>query len=286
MRIALFRVLGNDLPPRHQEGQTVQNLKYILENEATFDDVTKFFVLNRILDPEINEECARLIQEAGHQVYSIEFNPGVYGLHRTFEDKFGYITNNNGARNFCLEIGFDQQDFDVVLPFDGNCFFTVEGWAYFLNEVKNNYYSPYFIVPMARCHSYECLGGQPMVREMYRVGRMAKHEMTEPQIAFGKDHDLRFNPDRRYSEAPKVDLLWRLGIPGIWDYFYQEPGGLCQQALKNPSKFIERQPIYAGYVFRLPSGNSDAENDNAIRGAARQEGLRRIVDQADALVSA
>lgn len=285
MKIALFRVIGNELPPRHEAGQTVRNLKYLLDNEPNFDDVTKVFVLNRLLDPEIEAECAQLIKDAGHGLYVIDFNEQVYGLQKTFEDKFGYITNNNGARNFCLEIGFDQMDSDIVLPFDGNCFFTLEGWLHFITAVKNNFFSPYFIVPMARCKSYDDLTQQPMVREVYKVGAMQRQDLTEPQIAFGKDHDLRFNPDRRYSEGPKVDLLWRLGVPGIWDFWYNEPGGFREQAMQNPSQFIQRQPMYAGYVFRLPSGNAAAETDNIYRGSARKEGLMRLVERADGLVA-
>ena len=283
MQITMFRVVGNEIPPRHEVGQTIQNLKYQLDNEPEFEDCAKVWVLNRILDNDIQEHCMQLLE--GRVVFTLKFNPDTYAQQKSFNDKFGYLTNNNGARNFCIDLGFSSFKSDIVLPFDGNCFFTLEGWLHFRNTVMNNFYSPYFIVPMARCAEYEDTLEQPMVRELYTVGRMVKQDLTEPQIAFGKDHDLRFNPDRRYSEAPKVDLLWRLGVPGIHDYFYSEPGGLREQAMRNPSKFIERQPVYAGYVFRLPSGNTTAEKCNVVRGAARQEGLRRLVEKADSLVS-
>ena len=37
----LFRSIGNDLPPRHEVGQTYRNVKFILENEKDFPGLEK-----------------------------------------------------------------------------------------------------------------------------------------------------------------------------------------------------------------------------------------------------
>src|SRR6266511_1514394 len=49
--IHLYRILGNDLPPRHKSGQVIQNVGFILANEPTFPNTKKWWVLNRIIDP-------------------------------------------------------------------------------------------------------------------------------------------------------------------------------------------------------------------------------------------
>lgn len=35
--IGIYRIIGNDLPPRHKQGQTLANIRFILENEQNFD---------------------------------------------------------------------------------------------------------------------------------------------------------------------------------------------------------------------------------------------------------
>lgn len=83
--LVLYRILGNDLPPRHSPGQTLRNLRFLLQYESDFSllpplgphhhhhshaygsgsaakkmhtdtgglRVDKYFVLNRIADPEM-----------------------------------------------------------------------------------------------------------------------------------------------------------------------------------------------------------------------------------------
>lgn len=83
--LVLYRILGNDLPPRHSPGQTLRNLRFLLQHESDFSvlpplgphgvhhshlygsgtkakeahsqmgglRVDKYFVLNRISEPEM-----------------------------------------------------------------------------------------------------------------------------------------------------------------------------------------------------------------------------------------
>lgn len=83
--LVLYRILGNDLPPRHSPGQTLRNLRFLLQRESDFSTlphigphavhhahsygsgshakqahsdggglrVDKYFVLNRIAEPEM-----------------------------------------------------------------------------------------------------------------------------------------------------------------------------------------------------------------------------------------
>lgn len=280
MKIAYFRIIGNDLPPRHVKGQSLLNLTYQLDNEPEFDEIDKFWVINRILDSAERDRIISILTLRGKSFYEIDINPETYAKQTTFDQKVNYLTNVNGARNFCIDCGFNAK-YDVVLPFDGNCFFTLEGWLYARNSIASNFLSPYFIFPMARCKSYDDLAVQPQIKELYTMGNMKRHDLTEPQIGFGVDYDLKFNENFPYGKASKIELLWRLGIPGIWEFWYPKEQAAALQA---PSEYATRQPVYAGYVFRLPSGNVGAESNNVIRGEVRSEGLVNLVKEADSLL--
>lgn len=280
MRVRLYRILGNDLPPRHEPGQTIENLLYQLEHEHEFEDVEKVWVLNRIVDSLDYKELKLALTSAGKEFLDIPFDRVEYLKQDSFEDKAAYITNNNPARNACLEDGFSKRA-DIVLPFDGNCFFTDESWYYARNSIINNFLSPYFIFPMARCQSYDDLSGMPQVKEMYNLGKLKRHDLTEPQIGFGVDHDLRFDERLRYSLGPKAELLVRIGVPGIWSLNWVDP----KYRDRPNSRHQDRDPIYCGWVWRLPSGNFAAESDNTIRGRDRQQGISNIVKKADELIS-
>lgn len=278
MMCRLYRILGNDLPPRHYPGQTMENLRYQIENEHEFDDVEKVWVLNRLVDLQDHANLVSILEDAGMEYIVLPFVPNDYGKLTSFEDKAAYITNNNPARNACLEDGFSK-GVDIVLPFDGNCFFTDEAWFYARNSIVNNFLSPYFIFPMARCRSYDDLTGLPQVKEMYNFGKMMRHDLTEPQIGFGVDHDLRFDERLRYSLGPKAELLVRIGVGGPWTLgwvdskFRDRPNSIHQ----------ERDTIYCGWVWRLPSGVPEAETSNVYRGTTRRQGIQNIVEKADSL---
>lgn len=62
-QIVLYRIIGNDLPPRHKEGQTLSNLAFILKHEKSFPNTRKIFVLNRIVDPVNEAAIIRLLDE-------------------------------------------------------------------------------------------------------------------------------------------------------------------------------------------------------------------------------
>lgn len=76
--LILYRILGNDLPPRHVLGQTLRNLRFMLERESSFASaleplaasnlsgvkrVEKYYVLNRISSIETLNAIRALLME-------------------------------------------------------------------------------------------------------------------------------------------------------------------------------------------------------------------------------
>ncbi|KAI3644891.1 hypothetical protein MP228_011055 [Amoeboaphelidium protococcarum] len=58
----LYRIIGNDLPPRHDVNQSIKNLQFMLKHEELFPDTQKVFVLNRIVDQNIERQLIRILE--------------------------------------------------------------------------------------------------------------------------------------------------------------------------------------------------------------------------------
>jgi hypothetical protein len=305
----LYRIIGNDLPPRHTFGQSRKNLAFILEHEPDLPACEKRFVVNRIVDPEEERAVLRLLKEAGcgyvripfdredyrRKSWDIEGVPVEYApwterfaelsqaeqghaLMRLYRHKNNYVMNNNGARNAALRDGKTVAKW--VLPWDGNCFVTASAWNEIVGAVCAAPDLPYFIVPMARITDN--------ARLLEADFRPDANE--EPQILFRRDATIEFDPGYCYGRRSKVEMLWRLGVPGNWDTWPLEPWDLpCPPYAREAGAYGR-----AGWVARLSSGQAhleergdgpDLENGtNAAfidRGFARVEAIKRLLDDLD-----
>src|SRR5688500_4990500 len=73
-KILIYRILGNDLPPRHQQGQTLANLRFILQHEHLIRGVERRWILNRIWDRSVQEKLAKLLSDDGEDYQCIQFD--------------------------------------------------------------------------------------------------------------------------------------------------------------------------------------------------------------------
>lgn len=298
-RYALIRILGNDLPMRHDEEQTYNNLKFTLENEKEFDDCLKLWVLNRIVDQDKKQQLIDLLNRHGKRYLDLPFEPEEFAqLGYCFEDlprddykltthfkhtvervrlvadtailrrKNNYIINNNGARNVALDEGAKHADW--VFPWDGNCFVTEQAWQSITAALQQRADLQYHIVPMERL-----LDNQDALRPDH-----VPQPNEEPQIIFRKDATERFNEWLMYGLQPKVELLKRLGVPGVWDAW-----------TKTYPWHKERMPIqrgahtynysWAGWTARLFSGKQGQELDAEQRANMRRKGIISFISGHD-----
>ncbi len=296
----LYRIIGNDLPPRHRSGQSLTNLRFLLENEAALPGCEKRWVVNRIADPVQESALLDLLAAHGQAVIRLPFVAEEYAqigldlaclpapgflstrrfarlsakeknrlrgaIHRL---KNLYVMNNNGARNAALADGRPRAKW--VLPFDGNCYFTTAGWNALTTGVTTRPWLKYFAVPMTRLLDNRQLfdpAFTPVASE-------------EPQLLFRRDAAESFNPALPYGRRPKVELFWRLGIPGPWDYWTE-----CSwDQPRRPMSPEAYQFGLAGWVARLFSGAAHLEiharNSPEKRGLARQEGILAMLATLD-----
>jgi hypothetical protein len=296
-----YRIIGNDLPPRHRSGQTRRNLAFILSHEPELPGCEKRFVVNRIVDPVEEAAVLALLDDAGVPYIHIPFDPDAYRLvpwdvagvppdfapcslrfrrlsearqarvlMRLYRHKNNYVMNNNGARNAALREGRGLAKW--ILPWDGNCFVSADAWREITTAVRETPELPCFLVPMARVTDNALLldaGFRPVAEE-------------EPQILFRRDTGLEFDETFSYGRRPKVELLWRLGVPGIWDEWGIEPWDLPCPPYADAAGAYGR----AGWVARLFSGQAHMEGGatqaaSGHRVTARMRAIRGLLDELD-----
>ena len=293
----LWRIIGNDLVPRHRKGQSRDNVAFILDHEPELQDCTKHWLLNRIFDSDDQAAIVEILERHNQPYHCIPFDLSEYGKQpwdledlpdsafsvseasaklgpeqrieaRVRRLKNNYAINNNGARNAALSLGRSLAKW--VLPWDGNCFLTAEAWAAILEDVRKQPILPYFVVPMTRIEANH---------ELLQPG-FAPKLTEEPQIIFRKDAKEEFNECYYYGRRPKVELLWRLDVRGPWDRWTIEPGDLPKPELSAEAGHFTR----AGWVARLESGRSDLDTGRKnikTRGSARDQSIVTFLDGLD-----
>lgn len=278
MLFVLYRILGNDLPPRHKKGLTFKNLCWVLDREPSLRYCERRFLLNRIWDQVERDRIIARVKEAGLEYEEIPFVEEEYRSCGNVEEQALYLTNQNEARNYCINQGLRRAR--VVLPFDSGTCFREDGWGEFEFKLRVWYDEPYLIVPMWRMHSYgDFEGVQPRVEEVYwHRGKVCEMALTEPQIVLTKRADCLYMEGMAYGRCNKVDLLWKLGVQGMWDRWSP---GLKRAALKRKSRFCGKIKKVS-FICKLPSGNKDADISNEVRRRVREEGKEALVRQVNA----
>lgn len=288
--IGFYRIIGNDISGLHADDQTYNNLEFILKHESDFDGVDKIFILNRISDElklakyldllKLHQAKFLVIDFCATKYSAIKFDetskPNNYNIKTEWdkicyeisrrEEKNKYAINNNGARNFALEHG--KSRYTWVLPWDGNCFVNNE----IINALKNNItntQAKYLIVPMQRLTE----------NNLNKLNTFPQNALEEPQIAFRHDSKEVFNESYFYGYQPKVELLKRLRVPGMWDNW----NNIYPWRKSLPIKSKEaNQFIFSSAVYRLASGNYSTATLTKNRSHSRSYG---IIEYLDGLVS-
>jgi hypothetical protein len=300
-RFVLYRIIGNDLPPLHKVGQSRENVEFILRHEPKLADCAKRWVINRIADSEEEQAIVALLEryqqpylrlpfhgrDYFHTDWDFESFPFYgYSLSEEFiklrrelqmriafhayRHKNRYAMNNNGARNAALAEGRAMAKW--VLPWDGNCFLTASAWEEIRKGVAEAPHHKYFVVPMARITDNTSLLADSCDTEA----------IDEPQIVFRKDAGESFDPEYPYGRRSKVELFWRLGIPGPWDRWTADRWDPPFPRLSPEAGASER----VGWVARLASGASHLDGPTKSefknRGLARNAAVVRTLVRLDA----
>ena len=292
MNFVLYRILGNPLPPRHDSRNTLDNLRFVLDNEVDLPGCEKRWILNGIVDPELSEACRGMIEAAGQSCRTIAFDAEAYRM--AFLDASGLpplpagqalppmqsrlrqewiyrhkslaAINLNRARNLAIEDG--RADADWVLPLDGGTYFKTDDWHAFVEALRRAPDALYALIPMYRLEANE--GFREMDSSQYA---------KEPQIAFHRDAPDRFDERLRYGNRNKAELLVRLHAPGPWQQWRSASWEIGPPlAAAAPGRFVE-----AGKIYRLQTGaEGEVETKESVRHQARFRGVAAFTADIDA----
>ena len=291
--ITIARVIGNDLWPRHAEGQSTRNLEFILENEPNFPDSRKAFVINRMFDSARQQHAIDKVREHGHIPLVLPFVDEDYakkvgdlswlnahddaidgGPARSLDyreakkrlwasaEKIRYAININGARNAALEDGRKHGKWTVIL--DGSCFVSDLVFKQLQTDLCRDPVTPYVIIPMMRLQS----------NELALTQTPKPNRLEEPHIAFHRDSIETFDERYPYGLRDKTSLLARLGVPGAWLHWRSWEG--CPQDTSDcPERYHYKFANTS--VFRLSSGarggRLEAASSNHQRNQSRNEAI-------------
>ncbi|KAI9308429.1 hypothetical protein BJ944DRAFT_260227 [Cunninghamella echinulata] len=304
-QILLYRIIGNDLPPRHKEGQTLSNLQFILEHEPEFPNTRKIFLLNRISNAANEASIIRLLDRFNKEYVRIPFDEDVYSqldfrledftepdflhsddyrryskvaklraLDYTYHDKNLYAMNNNGGRNMAIEHAKSIQNAKWIMPFDGNCYLSNNGFHEIINQLDNyGTTTKYFIVPMTRL-----LDNSVLLNNLDERPKAPE----EPQIIFRYDATEVYNLNMRYGRRSKLELLWTLGA--LENRRLSKPT-VPWEPVERPYSSDKGNFRSIGWVFRLFSGNPQQEENkkeaSSIRAFNRLLAIQSSLDSLD-----
>lgn len=203
----ICRVVGNDLPPRHGIGQTLTNLRFILDNEPTFKDTTRLWVVNRIIDTQAEADILALLDERGEAYMHLPFTLEGYDMAWEADRKLNHIIQLNRARNNAADRARHLAQWTVMA--DGGNFFVQLGWDAMTTALQQN---------SSSVHKVEFYRLKKDNAEALRFDPADYTVEPEQILAFRSETDIRFDEGIAYGKREKVVLLDALPNAPITGY--------------------------------------------------------------------
>ena len=273
--VALVRIVGNELPPRHALDSNLEQLRFILENEPTHPRMKKIWLLNRLVDHAQEKAMIDILEAHGCSYVVLPFDMAEYkdylqrGAYKQTSwyrrsrkellAKAGFIIEINRARNKAMEAGLTHADW--VLPLDGGCCLDAKGMASLFERMASPKRDAYALP------TYRLVSNQN-----YADFSPAEHPMHESMLLLRGSLATVFDESIPYGKGEKLETIFRL---------------FPRSAMRRTAYayLIDDPDYHAGYVVRLSSGNDEAEGKYRRRVKLRFEGLAGLVDKLDAQIS-
>lgn len=230
----IFRILGNENPPRDTIGKRLEVLERILKTEPKFENIQKWYLVNRICNIQFRRQICELLDRynAKYITIPLDIQHVLNGSDRN--EKILRAININSARNFAINFSRWLSVYTIVL--DGDCMFDMDGWKPIEAEMKKEQYD-YLSIPHKR----------------------ANGDLAEPMVAFKNTATLRFNESIPFGEGDKLQLLFDLG------HDRTAGSGHCN-VIGDKTKTV-------GFVHHLSTGPDEYESDTISRIEARNKSL-------------
>lgn len=219
LKVNVYRIIGNDMPPLQRIGQLRWNTEYALKYERHPSFVHVTWILNHILDKKEEGGLLKLLTDHGQNFIHLKLDAmKLKCFHgRSVDEAALYLSNQNVARNRALEEGVKNKA-NWVFVLDGNQFLVNDFWKSMGSIIKQakgpNFRFREILLPMARLMFAE---NNKTVNSAtnYSIGVPqlfpSDHVLiSEPQLAFHSTSTLRFNTNLTYGHKNKVEMLERI----------------------------------------------------------------------------
>ena len=241
----IFRILGNENPPRDTPGRRLEVLEDILRSEPNFDKVDKWYIVNRLYDIQYRRSICEMLDRYNAKYIVIPIDREAVINADDINEKIRISININQTRNFAVDFGKHIAKYTIVL--DGDCIFDREGWRE-VDEAMRDGDFQYLSIPHKR-H-----GGS----------------LAEPMVAFRYDSIRRFDESIKFGEGDKLRFLFEIGhIRSTQNGHIHVQGDLTKTV---------------GYVHHLSTGESVVESDLSTRLDLREKSLDLMIKNIQAKV--
>jgi len=235
----IWRILGNDMPPRDKPGKRLAILEDMLRNEPLYDGAQKWFLLNRIVDPRLHSALCDLLNQFGAYWVTVPFDTSLPPEYETIRL---HGININAARNEAIYFGHAIAPWAVIL--DGDCTFTESNWEIILKEMRDPNHPPYLSIPHVREGSTD---------------------QGEPMLAAHRSSTKRFDESIPFGDCDKLELLWRIGHSRV-------PFEAAKSVTGNETKLV-------GEVTHRSTGLDGTETSLKQRERLRRQSIRTLCDR-------
>lgn len=273
-KIVMCRIIGNALPDINHQDQNLNNLEYILKNEDDFPNVKKVWVLNRIIDKNMEEKYIKLLKTHKKDYEVLPFNLEYFNTipiklsSNPVKDvkenmkRILYTSNINGARNYALDRF--KKNVDYVMVLDSNIYLSKDGFTEIERSISKNEYD-YILVPIKRISNYSDVNDNNILNSI-------KNE--EPQIIFSRNSTLNFNEDIPYGFSNKVELLNLIGSKGMWNS-WKDNERIGVVSRKSNGKIYRHNTC--SHFIRLPS-KFDGKKHKKITQEERTNAILKLIN--------
>lgn len=253
---SIFRILGNETPPRDEPDARLNTLKFILENEPEFPNAIKGWVINCIHDRIRRDLISDILAQKNHFVFISPIRKDLYKKARNKAEKITHLIGINTARNLAINCGRLLSKFTFVL--DGDCFFTKELWDKACEEIEIDqatYPRKFYSIPSSRTTFADSLKSNEAML------------LAEPMLVFRHDSKKYFDENIPFGQGDKLKLLYELG-------HCQEHGKHHLISKGNLCKSIS-------LVQHVTGSDYEIELDQKLRTKLRNESIERLMWQVD-----
>jgi hypothetical protein len=261
LKFIITRIIGNELSPRDMAGTRLRTLKFILDNERLPHDISRYWLINRVLDDDLARQIKTILDAAGEAYGETQIDWQQYESAFSYADRVRILIGINQARNQCIRYGKQLSEFTVVL--DGDNYFEPQAWMSLtqsiIDDQKENSLRKYYAIPIQRT----VLSGREYVAAQ-------NEKLEEPIIVFRFDSDLDFDELRAFGDDDKQELLRRLQLQRVAEgWFELGPDGPCK---------------IVGSVKHLQTGSEGAETNVSIRMRLRRQSLNLLIARANRIL--